>query len=124
MALPHCHKPGPQPSTFGEPPPRATFAACEDTWHEDEAEGLVPAWLIDASSLGPDTNLELAEQQALSRRLIETLPKEKREVFRLVHEMEMSMRDAADELGIPEGTVKSRLYYAKRRLAREWEILE
>jgi DNA-directed RNA polymerase specialized sigma24 family protein len=37
-----------------------------------------------------------------------------------VHEMELSLRDAADELGIPEGTVKSRLHYAKRRLAREW----
>ncbi|MFC1974862.1 RNA polymerase sigma factor [Chloroflexota bacterium] len=95
-----------------------------DNWDEDEAGNLVPAWLIDASALGPDVSLELAEQRGLFRRLVEALPKEKREVFRLVHEMEMSMRDAADELGIPEGTVKSRLYYAKRRLAREWEILE
>jgi DNA-directed RNA polymerase specialized sigma24 family protein len=38
--------------------------------------------------------------------------------------MELSMRDAADELGIPEGTVKSRLYYAKRRLAQEWRDME
>ena len=48
------------------------------------------------------------------------LPEEKREVFRLVHEMEMSMQDAANRLGIPEGTVKSRLHYAKRHIAREW----
>jgi RNA polymerase sigma-70 factor (ECF subfamily) len=96
----------------------------EDNGDEDEAGNFVPAWLIDASALGPDASLELAEQRGLFRRLVETLPKEKREVFRLVHEMEMSMRDVADELGIPEGTVKSRLYYAKKHLAREWQGLE
>ena len=55
---------------------------------------------------------------------IERLPEEKREVFHLVYEMDMSLRDAADELDIPEGTVKSRLHYAKRRLAREWRNFE
>jgi RNA polymerase sigma-70 factor (ECF subfamily) len=90
-------------------------------WRQEEEEDFVPAWLVDVSTLVPDANLELTEQRALFKRLVETLPQEKREVFRLVHEMEMSLRDTADELGIPEGTVKSRLYYAKRRLAREWE---
>ena len=93
-------------------------------WDEAEEESPVPAWMIDASALGPDAALELAERRQRIRRLIGRLPEEKREVFHLVHEMEMSMRDAADELGIPEGTVKSRLYYAKRRLAREWRDLE
>jgi RNA polymerase sigma-70 factor (ECF subfamily) len=91
---------------------------------DDEEESTIPAWLIDASAPDPDAALELGEQRERLRRLVERLPEEKREVFHLVHEMEMSMRDAADELGIPEGTVKSRLYYAKRRLAREWQDLE
>jgi RNA polymerase sigma-70 factor (ECF subfamily) len=95
-----------------------------DQWYEEEEGDSTPAWLVDASALGPDASLELAEQQALFRRLIETLPQEKREVFRLVHEMEMSMRDVADELGLPEGTVKSRLFYAKKQLARTWQDLE
>ncbi|MCP4544140.1 MAG: RNA polymerase sigma factor [Chloroflexi bacterium] len=90
----------------------------------DEEENTIPAWLIDASAPDPDAALELGEQRERLWRIIERLPEEKREVFHLVHEMEMSMRDAADELGIPEGTVKSRLYYAKRRLAREWKNLE
>jgi DNA-directed RNA polymerase specialized sigma24 family protein len=38
--------------------------------------------------------------------------------------MEMSLRDAADELGIPEGTAKSRLHYAKKRLAHAWQELD
>jgi len=91
---------------------------------KDEEAGLVPAWMVDASALGPDASLELAERSELFRRLVERLPAEKREVFRLVHQMEMSVRDAADELGIPEGTIKSRLHYAKKRLAREWQDLE
>jgi RNA polymerase sigma-70 factor (ECF subfamily) len=91
---------------------------------KDEEAGLVPAWMVDASALGPDASLELAERSELFRRLVERLPTEKREVFRLVHQMEMSVRDAADELGIPEGTIKSRLHYAKERLAREWQDLE
>ncbi len=94
-------------------------------WSDDEDEtSPAPAWLIDTSALGPDAALEQTERRARARQLVEKLPREKREVFRLVHEMEMSMQDAADELGIPEGTVKSRLYYAKRRLAHQWKNLD
>ncbi len=95
-----------------------------DELADNEEENSIPAWMIDDSALGPDVILELAERRERLRRLVGRLPDEKREVFRLVHEMELSMRDAADELGVPEGTVKSRLYYAKRRLAREWRDQE
>ncbi|MFN2230413.1 MAG: RNA polymerase sigma factor, partial [Anaerolineae bacterium] len=64
------------------------------------------------------------ERHERYRRLVDRLPEEKREVLHLVHEVEMSLQDAADELGIPEGTVKSRLYYAKQRLAQEWRDLD
>lgn len=96
----------------------------QDSWDEEDEEDLVPAWMVDASTLGPEAAVQQAERQELVQQLVEGLPEEKREVFRLVHEMEMSMRDAADELGIPEGTVKSRLYYARKQLAHEWEELE
>jgi RNA polymerase sigma-70 factor (ECF subfamily) len=93
-------------------------------WDEEGEESTIQAWMIDASALGPDAIVELAERRESLRRLIGQLPDDKRQVIRLVHEMEVSLRDAADELGIPEGTVKSRLYYAKRRLAREWTGLD
>jgi RNA polymerase sigma-70 factor (ECF subfamily) len=101
--------------------------AVPDDWDDDggeDEESTVPAWMMAAPALGPDVALELAERRERIRRLVGRLPEEKREVFHLVHEMELSMQDAADELGIPEGTVKSRLYYAKRRLAREWRDME
>jgi len=80
-----------------------------------------PAWLVDNVSLGPDQALEASEQSSRLQQIIRDLPEDKREVFRLVHQMEMSLREAADELGIPEGTAKSRLHYARERLSRQWQ---
>jgi RNA polymerase sigma-70 factor (ECF subfamily) len=93
----------------------------EDNWDEEDAGNLVPAWMIDDSAPGPGAALEQAERTARFRQLVDDLPVGKREVFHRVHELEMSIRDAADELGIPEGTAKSRLHYARRRLARQWQ---
>jgi RNA polymerase sigma-70 factor (ECF subfamily) len=90
---------------------------------ERDDESLAPAWMIDASALGPDTLIEQAEQHRLLHRLIGRLPEGKREVFHLVHEREMELREVAEALGIPEGTVKSRLHYATKRLAQEWKEL-
>ncbi|RPJ42880.1 MAG: hypothetical protein EHM21_12240, partial [Chloroflexi bacterium] len=44
--------------------------------------------------------------------------------IRLVHEMELSIRDAAGRLGIPEGTVKSRLHYAEKRFTQAWTEMD
>ena len=86
----------------------------------EEEDSMAPGWLIDASAIGPDAVLEAAEQRASMRSLVDDLPEEKREVLRLAHEHEMTMRDIAETLGVPEGTAKSRLHYAVRRLAEAW----
>lgn len=91
-----------------------------DEWSE-EAELFAPGWLVDTSALGPDHLVEQHEEHDRLRRAIDGLPLEKREVFRLVHEMELSIRDAAGRLGIPEGTVKSRLHYAQKRFSQTWQ---
>ncbi len=95
-----------------------------DDWDDSEEGFSFPRWLVDNSSLGPDMALEREEQSDLLQQLIASLPGEKRDAFRLVHLMEMSIKDTADELGIPEGTVKSRLHYAKTWLSQEWRKLE
>jgi len=92
----------------------------EITTESDESD-FVPAWVVDASALGPDQLLDIAEMQVIFHKLIEDLSAEKQAVFRLVHTLEMTTADAAEELGIPEGTVKSRLYYAKKLLAEGWQ---
>jgi RNA polymerase sigma-70 factor (ECF subfamily) len=96
-----------------------------DSEDDEDVVSFVPAWMIDNATLGPEAAVELAEQRASYRHALARLPDDKREVFHMVHELEMSLRDAADALSIPEGTVKSRLHYARKKLGREigdWEI--
>ena len=97
--------------------------ALPDPLDEDD-ESSVPSWMVDHSLPGLDVLLEENERRQLLQQLIEELPEEKRAVFRLVHDAEMETRQVAQTLGIPEGTVKSRLYYATRRLAQKWRDLQ
>jgi RNA polymerase sigma-70 factor (ECF subfamily) len=52
-------------------------------------------------------------------RALQALPDHHREVMHLVFYEEMNLREAAEVLGIPEGTVKSRMHHARRALAKE-----
>lgn len=102
---------------------RETPLETEAEFEMDEGD-LVPAWMIDDTALGPQAALEQAEERQQVRRLVAALPDEKRAVFRLVHEMEMTIHDAAVQLEIPEGTVKSRLHYARKQLADDWQAVD
>lgn len=85
---------------------------------DDEAE--VPAWMIDRAALGADAIFEQHERRDLLRGVVANLPKEKREVFDMMYNDEMELREIAKELDIPVGTVKSRAYYARREVAKQW----
>lgn len=93
-------------------------------WDEDDEDLSVPGWMIDSVTPGPEDALELAERSAMLRKLIDRLPEEKRELIHLVYESEMEVKEAAEALGIPEGTAKSRLHYSAKYLAREWRNQE
>lgn len=61
-----------------------------------------------------------AAQRDLSppmRRALDSLPKSFREVLLMVDVGDLSYRDAADALGVPIGTVMSRLHRARKQLA-------
>ena len=90
---------------------------------DEEDDSLVPTWMIDRLSLGPDEALERAEQRALLRQFVDGLSEEKQEVFRMIHDAAMETREVAEQLGIPEGTVKSRMHHARKQIAREWQQL-
>jgi RNA polymerase sigma-70 factor, ECF subfamily len=64
-----------------------------------------------------EANLTLAD----AARLIDQLPEEQRSVLVLVCVQEMSYREVADVLGIPIGTVMSRLARARKTLAEAIE---
>jgi RNA polymerase sigma-70 factor (ECF subfamily) len=95
-----------------------------DRYDDDEFENVTPGWMADRSSLGPDEILEQTERRELLQRFLGELPEEKREILRMVHDAEMEIRDVAESLGIPEGTVKSRLHYATKLLARRWKSID
>jgi RNA polymerase sigma-70 factor (ECF subfamily) len=75
--------------------------------------------MIDESAIDPEDALELAERRELIRGMVDRLPDEKREVIRMVYDAEMDVAETAHALGIPEGTVRSRLFYARKHLAQE-----
>ncbi|HTI15663.1 MAG TPA: sigma-70 family RNA polymerase sigma factor [Dictyobacter sp.] len=87
---------------------------------EDEANAAVPDWMIDTATPEPVQLLEQHERGQLLRQLVEGLPADKREVFHLVHDADLEIKKVAEYLHIPAGTVKSRLYYANKHLAKEW----
>ncbi|QOY86909.1 RNA polymerase sigma factor [Paludibaculum fermentans] len=75
--------------------------------------------LENIESLDEDPSEILTRREATQavERGIETLPVELREVIVLCELEEMKYEDAAKVLGIPVGTVRSRLHRAKHRLA-------
>jgi RNA polymerase sigma-70 factor, ECF subfamily len=86
----------------------------------EREQGQILDRLADMSGESPDKIVERAEQYGRLRQLVDALPDERRELWRLIHDGDMDMLGAAETLGIPEGTVKSRLYHTRKQLAREW----
>jgi RNA polymerase sigma-70 factor (ECF subfamily) len=109
MALNHLRTVRRRSETPLEPPPSPA----------DCGESQPPAWMVDAAE-PPDKALIRTERTRRLRRMVDELSDEKREVWRLIHEQDLNVAGAAERLGIPAGTVKSRLYHARQQLAREW----
>ena len=116
LALNHLRAARRRPQQPIDTPPKVKF---KEDWNDDD-EFSVPAWMIDATAVRPDVAVVNAERQQNFWKLVDTLPDDKRDVFRMVYDADMDLRSVADTLGIPEGTVKSRLYYSKRQLAERW----
>jgi RNA polymerase sigma-70 factor, ECF subfamily len=81
---------------------------------EGEAGALVE--LLDGQETCPADNAESAEQCDELRRAVDALPETSRQVVTLVYFQGLKYREAADILGLPVGTVKSRLHGAMQKL--------
>mgnify|MGYP001137425330 CR=1 FL=1 len=66
----------------------------------------------------PERVAEAREECAILRRAIDDLPESHRVVVVLYYLEGLSVSKVAYALGVPEGTVKSRLYYAREKLRR------
>lgn len=65
----------------------------------------------------PETQMQKQGKSALLRRCIERLSAEHREVIDLVYYHDKSVEEVAAIVGIPEGTVKTRMFHARKRLS-------
>ena len=89
--------------------------------HRGKLEGFTP-WLVETAEqrAAGDRPDRAVERAGLARRLaaaIEALPDHERETFVLREYEGLSYREIAELSEIPQGTVMSRLYNARRRLA-------
>ena len=90
---------------------RTSLTGCPD---EDESD-----WEIEADVPDPSAGAEHGEAVEALTRSFERLSSRDREILTLRHFQELSYREIANSLGIPEGTVMSRLFHARRRLRDE-----
>jgi RNA polymerase sigma-70 factor (ECF subfamily) len=69
----------------------------------------------------PASDLETGERKEWIRKAVAALPDQLQSAVKLVYFRGMKYREAADELEVPVGTVKSRLHSAVKRLGKAWE---
>ncbi len=72
---------------------------------------------VEDSADTPEVNLQKSDKSAKLRACLERLTVEHREVLDLVYYHEKSINEVADILGVPLNTVKTRMFYARKKLA-------
>ena len=77
--------------------------------------------LLEAHMVLPDEQVEQQEVCDLVRQVIDVLPDHLREILLLAYFQRFAYSEIADVLGIPLGTVKSRLHSAVASFAQEWK---
>jgi RNA polymerase sigma factor (sigma-70 family) len=94
---------------------RATLAMDDTT---DDTEDAVPLWQEEQAS--PETEMLHQRDTEAIRRLVAELPDPFREAIVLREVNELSYSEIADVVGVPIGTVMSRLARARSMLRKAW----
>jgi len=84
--------------------------------HEDGLDEDAAAEIEDEAD-NPETSLQKKSKSDLLRACILRLSPEHREVIDLVYYHDKTVEEVAAIVGAPEGTVKTRMFYARRKLA-------
>lgn len=79
--------------------------------------------LIDENNF-PDDFIEKSETREAIQRIVDELPQDKRACVVLFYYGQHSLTEISEILGVPEGTVMSRLYYARKKLEKEFKKLQ
>ena len=84
----------------------------QDTFEEESSEG------------NPEITLDQQETARLMNEILDTLPDEQRIVINLCYYQEISYREIAETLGIPENLVRSRLNLGREKVEKKVLALE
>lgn len=76
--------------------------------------------LLQVDLPGPDDGLEREERDRLVQATLDSMPYRLREILLLAYFQRLSYAQIAEELGIPLGTVKSRLHASVAGFAKRW----
>lgn len=82
----------------------------------DESSGATRLDLIGDESEGQEARAERGDVAAVVRVALEALGAKHREILVLRHFEDLSYKEISERLGIPEGTVMSRLWHARRKI--------
>jgi RNA polymerase sigma-70 factor (ECF subfamily) len=83
---------------------------------EDELTEQIEAAIVDTAD-DPETALQEKDRGQLLRQALTHLSPEHREIIDLVYYHDKSIADCAAIIGIPAATVKTRMFYARTKLA-------
>ena len=84
----------------------------DENWDEEDAKH------IQDEDDDPEVVSQKTDKSALLRKFLERLSPKHREVIDLVYYHELSIKEVSDIVGIPQGTVKSRLFNAHNQLSK------
>jgi RNA polymerase sigma-70 factor (ECF subfamily) len=93
-----------------------------DQYREENKQGEFPqlAAVLESRTAGPLEQVEGEERRQVVRASVDRLPETLRQVVILAYYQGLKYKDIADILGIPVGTVKSRLHAALVKLQEAW----
>lgn len=110
---------------------RITCGKCKDIFRKNKTlsididdEHVINEYVEERINFHPKKNVRYKNDQALIDHFIEQLPYVQREVIVLCYFHSLSMKEIAEIVGEPVGTIKSRLFLAKKALRRHIEAYE
>jgi RNA polymerase sigma-70 factor (ECF subfamily) len=72
---------------------------------------------IEDTADDPEVTAQKKDKSAILRKCLEGLSPDHREIIDLVYYHEKSVEEVAEIVGIPEATVKTRMFYARKKLS-------
>ena len=83
---------------------------------QEADDALLETLEIQDDQQQPDKRLDTEENRRMIVELVDALPEQQRECVMLYYYQELSIKEVASTLKVPEGTVNSRLHHARRAI--------